>query len=93
VPEDPLPLHACREALGGEAHDLTDDRLAIVRQSALALAEVIVQAYTDFKAEVEDFDAADIKSLGHDGMLKLIGIELTDEDFDDLEPEMDGDCE
>jgi hypothetical protein len=59
----------------------------------LALAEVIVQAYTDFTAEVEDFDAADIKSLGHDGMLKLIGVELTDEDFDDLEPEIEGDGE
>lgn len=93
MPEDLFPLQACRDALGREAPELTDDQLATVRQSALALAEVIVQAYADFTAEVEDFDPVDIRSSGHDGMLKLIGIELNDEDFEDLDPEMEGDGE
>lgn len=87
--EDLLPLHSCREALGAEGRELTDDQLATVRQSALSLAEVIVQAYVDFTAEVEDFDPADIKSSGHHGMLRLIGMESTDEDFDYLEQEME----
>ena len=93
VAEHLFPLHASREALGREALELTDDQLATVRQSALSLAEVIVQAYEDFKAEVEDFDPADIRSSGNDGMLKLIGIELIEEDFEDLEPEIEGDDE
>lgn len=93
MPEDPFPLQTCREALGRDALELTDDQLATLRQSALALAEVIVQAYTDFAAEVEDFDPADIRSSGHNGMLKLIGIELDDEDAEDHEPEMEGDGE
>jgi hypothetical protein len=85
VPEDLLTLAQCRELLGDAAPGDNEEETASIRQSALALAEIITEAYADFRDRVEDFDPEEIRSSGNTGMLKLIGIELTDADFEDLD--------
>jgi len=79
-----LPLDLCRSLIATD-RSLTQEEIESVRESALSLADAITQAYADFKAEVEDFDPAEIKSAGFDGMMKLTGVDITEDDLDDLD--------
>jgi hypothetical protein len=90
VPEEILPISTCRELLGGEATQLTEEDIAAVRDSALLLAEVVAQAYADFRAEAEDIDPEEIRATGSIGMAKLMGIDISAEELDDFDTDMEG---
>jgi hypothetical protein len=85
-----LPTKECRELLGAEAVDLTEEDVAAVRACALSLAEVVAQAYADFRAEAGDIDPEEIRATGSQGMAKLMGIDTSDEDLDEFDADMEG---
>jgi hypothetical protein len=85
-----LPTKLCRELLGDEAADLTEEDLSAVRECALSLADVVAQAYADFRAEAGDIDPDEIRATGSIGMGKLMGIDIADEELDYPEADLEG---
>ncbi len=85
-----LPIKLCRELLGDEAADLTEEDVGAIRECALSLADVITHAYADFRAEAGDIDPDEIRTTGSIGMGKLMGIDIADEELDYPEADAEG---
>lgn len=90
IPEDILPMGLCQELLGSRAVDLGEENLGAVRECALALAEIVAQAYVDFRAEAPDVDPEEIRATGSLGMAKLMGIEVSEDELDAVNLDAEG---
>ena len=88
--EEIMPINLCRELLGSEADNLSDEDIGAVRECAISLAAVIAQAYADFRTEAGDLDPEEIRATGSEGMAKLLGIDSSDEELDNFDGDEEG---
>lgn len=53
---EPISIERCRELLGGEADDLSEERSAAVRDHADAMARVIVELFLEQQSRSDNDD-------------------------------------
>jgi len=63
-----LSLDECREFLGDEGRDLSDDDLDRLRREAYSLAEIVIECYLDQRAKTAPLPAQEPSEGPHSGI-------------------------